>query len=75
MRKTDVTIDMKKVLQLSLNQYMGLAELARKADVSYTTLYKLQTNQARKASLRTITKVARALSVAPKEISTFDFLE
>ena len=42
--------------------------LARKADIPYTTLTKLESNVVKKPSVQTIAKVAKALNVSIEEL-------
>jgi len=48
-----------------LRKKNGLTQdaLARKADIPYTTLTKLETNVVKKPSVQTIAKIAKALNV------------
>ncbi len=42
--------------------------LARKADIPYTTLTKLESNVVKKSSVQTVAKIAKALNVSWKEL-------
>ncbi len=42
--------------------------LARKADIPYTTLTKLESNVVKKPSVQTIAKIARALEISIEEL-------
>jgi transcriptional regulator with XRE-family HTH domain len=42
--------------------------LARKADIPYTTLTKLESNVVKKPSVQTIAKIAKALNVSMEEL-------
>ena len=42
--------------------------LARKADIPYTTLTKLESNVVTKPSVQTVAKIARALDVSMEEL-------
>ena len=42
--------------------------LARKADIPYTTLTKLESNVVKKPSVQTVAKIARALEVDIEEL-------
>lgn len=42
--------------------------LARKADIPYTTLTKLETNVVKKPSVQTIAKIAKALDMSIEEL-------
>ncbi len=43
-------------------------KLARKADIPYTTLTKLESNVVKKPSVQTVAKIARALEVDIEEL-------
>ena len=53
-----------------LRKKNGLTQdaLARKADIPYTTLTKLETNVVKKPSVQTIAKIAKALNVNMEEL-------
>lgn len=42
--------------------------LARKADIPYTTLIKLESNVVKKPSVQTVTKIAKALDISIEEL-------
>ncbi|MEK6646106.1 MAG: helix-turn-helix transcriptional regulator [Candidatus Firestonebacteria bacterium] len=42
--------------------------LARKADIPYTTLTKIESNVVKKPSVQTIAKIAKALNVSMEEL-------
>jgi len=42
--------------------------LARKADIPYTTLTKLESNVVKKPSVQTVAKIAKALGVSIEEL-------
>jgi transcriptional regulator with XRE-family HTH domain len=42
--------------------------LARKADIPYTTLTKLESNVVKKPSVQTVAKIARALGISMEEL-------
>ena len=42
--------------------------LARKADIPYTTLTKLESNVVKKPSVQTVAKIARALEISIEEL-------
>ncbi len=42
--------------------------LARKADIPYTTLTKLESNVVKKPSVHTVAKIAKALNVSMEEL-------
>ncbi len=42
--------------------------LARKADIPYTTLTKLESNVVKKPSVQTVAKIAKALSVSIEKL-------
>lgn len=58
---------MEGVEKLMTAKYLTWSELALRADLSYATMHALKVGR-RKASFRTICKIARALSVEPCEI-------
>jgi len=53
-----------------LRKKNGLTQdkLARKADIPYTTLTKLESNVVKKPSVQTVAKIARALGVSIEEL-------
>jgi transcriptional regulator with XRE-family HTH domain len=53
-----------------LRKKNGLTQdaLARKADIPYTTLTKLESNVVKKPSVQTIAKIAKALNVNIEEL-------
>jgi transcriptional regulator with XRE-family HTH domain len=53
-----------------LRKKNGLTQdaLARKADIPYTTLTKLESNVVKKPSVQTIAKIAKALNVNMEEL-------
>ena len=53
-----------------LRKKNGLTQdaLARKADIPYTTLTKLESNVVKKPSVQTIAKIAKALNVSMEEL-------
>lgn len=61
------SLDPNKVKKLAISKCWSLADLTRKAELSNSTLYKIN-HGTNKASLRTIGKIARALSVDPSEL-------
>jgi DNA-binding Xre family transcriptional regulator len=62
-----VEIDMKKVKEITLKKFMSFADLAKRANLSLATLFALQAKR-RKASERTLYKIAAALDVSPADI-------
>ena len=42
--------------------------LARKADIPYTTLTKLESNVVKKSSVQTVAKIAKALDISMEEL-------
>lgn len=62
-----VEIDMKKVKEMTLKKFMSFADLAKSANLSLATLFALQAKR-RKASERTLYKIAAALDVSPADI-------
>ena len=53
-----------------LRQKLGLSQddFARKADVSYTTLTKIETSVIKKPSVFVVSKIAKALNVAIEDL-------
>ena len=62
-----VEIDMKKVKEMTLKKFMSFADLAKSSNLSLATLFALQAKR-RKASERTLYKIAAALDVSPADI-------
>lgn len=60
-------VDMEKVKELTYRKLWTWADLARNANITEPTIYALQFGR-RKASLRTVYKIAKALSVEPSDI-------
>ena len=52
-----------KIKQLRNKQGLTQDELARKADLPYTTLTKIETNVIRKPSIQTVVKIAKGLGI------------
>lgn len=53
----------KKIKELRLKHHLSQDELARKADVPYTTLTKIETGVIKKPSVYVVAKIAKALNV------------
>lgn len=53
-----------KIKQLRNKQGLTQDELARKADLPYTTLTKIETNVITKPSIQTVVKVANGLGIS-----------
>ncbi|MBU0999359.1 helix-turn-helix domain-containing protein [Patescibacteria group bacterium] len=53
-----------KIKQLRNKQGLTQDELARKSDLPYTTLTKIETNVITKPSIQTVMKIAKGLSVS-----------
>jgi transcriptional regulator with XRE-family HTH domain len=53
-----------KIKQLRNKQGLTQDELARKADLPYTTLTKIETNVITKPSIQTVVKIAKGLGVS-----------
>lgn len=53
----------KKIKQLRLKKGLSQDEFARKADVPYTTLTKIETGVIKKPSVFVVAKIARALEI------------
>ena len=64
---TGFDVDMPKIKRLTYRNLWTWAELSRRANVTTPTLYALQAGR-RRASLRTVYKLAAALGVEPREI-------
>jgi len=59
-----------------IRKKIGLTQdgLARKADIPYTTLTKIESNVVKKPSVQTVAKIAKALDVSMEElIKQFSF--
>lgn len=61
------TVDMNKVERLMTAKYWSWSELALRTDLSYATMHALKVKR-RKASFRTVCKIAKALHVEAAEI-------
>lgn len=62
-----INVNMEKVKELTYRNLWTWADLARNAHITQPTIYALQAGR-RKASLRTVYKIATALGVEPSEI-------
>lgn len=60
-------INMAKVKELTYKRFWSLSQLAEKSHVSLATIFALQAKK-RRASQRTVVKIAAALDVSPAEI-------
>lgn len=60
-------INMAKVKELTYKNFWSLSKLAEKSHVSLATIFALQAKK-RRASQRTVVKIAAALDVSPAEI-------
>jgi len=58
-----------KVKQLRNKQGLTQDELARKSDLPYTTLTKIETNVITKPSIQTVMKIANGLGVSIDELT------
>lgn len=54
----------KKIKELRLKQKLSQDELARKADIPYTTLTKIETGVIKKPSVYVVAKIAKALNIS-----------
>ena len=54
----------KKIKELRLKQKLSQDELARKANVPYTTLTKIETGIIKKPSVYVVAKIAKALNIS-----------
>ena len=54
----------KKIKELRLKNNLSQDELARKADVSYTTLTKIEVSVIKKPSVFVVAKIAKALNIS-----------
>jgi len=54
----------KKIKELRLKNNLSQDELARKADVSYTTLTKIEVGVIKKPSVFVVSKIAKVLNVS-----------
>ena len=57
-----------KIKQLRNKQGLTQDELARKSDLSYTTLTKIETNVITKLSIQTVAKIAKSLRITIDEL-------
>ena len=57
-----------KIKQLRNKQGLTQDELARKADLPYTTLTKIETNVIIKPSIQTVMKIAKGLGIGVDEL-------
>ena len=57
-----------KIKQLRNKQGLTQDELARKADLPYTTLTKIETNVITKPSIQTVMKIAKGLGISLDEL-------
>lgn len=57
-----------KIKQLRNKQGLTQDELARKSDLPYTTLTKIETNVITKPSIQTVTKIAKGLDISIDEL-------
>jgi len=57
-----------KIKQLRNKQGLTQDELARKSDLPYTTLTKIETNVITKPSIQTVMKIAKGLGVGLDEL-------
>ena len=53
----------KRIKELRLKRHLSQDELARKADVPYTTLTKIETRVIKKPSVYVVAKIAKALNI------------
>ena len=53
-----------KIKQLKNKQVLTQDELARKSDLPYTTLTKIETNVITKPSIQTVMKIAKGLGIS-----------
>lgn len=58
-----------KIKQLRNKQGLTQDELARKSDLPYTTLTKIETNVITKPSIQTVMKIANGLGVSIDELT------
>ena len=57
-----------KIKQLRTKQGLTQDELARKSDLPYTTLTKIETNVITKPSIQTVMKIAKGLGISLDEL-------
>jgi len=57
-----------KIKQLRNKQGLTQDELARKSDLPYTTLTKIETNVITKSSIQTVMKIAKGLGIGIDEL-------
>ena len=59
----------KKIKKLRNDLGLSQDELARQADVSYTTLTKIETGIVKKPSVYVVAKIAKALNISIKKLT------
>jgi len=57
-----------KIKQLRYKQALTQDELARKSDLPYTTLTKIETNVITKPTIQTVMKIAKGLGIGHDEL-------
>lgn len=57
-----------KIRQLRNKQELTQDELARKSDLPYTTLTKIESNVITKPTIQTVTKIAKGLNISIDEL-------
>lgn len=67
MMKTSVNVDMAKVENMLYKKLWTWAELARRSNVTTPTLFALKAGR-RRASMRTLYKIAHAFNVKPETL-------
>jgi transcriptional regulator with XRE-family HTH domain len=66
-KKNNETIE-DKIKQLSNKQSLKQDELARKSDLSYTTLTKIETSVITKPTIQTVMKITKGLGISLDEL-------
>ena len=58
----------KRIKELRLKHHLSQDELARKADVPYTTLTKIETGVIKKPSVYVVAKIAKVLNIKIEDL-------
>lgn len=57
-----------RIKELANTRELNIAQLARRADMSYTTVYDLWNGKAKDVSVKTLDRIAAALGVSTREL-------
>lgn len=61
-------MDQLRIKEVAEERGFNIAQLARRADMAYTTVYVLWTKKAEDVSIRTLGKIARVLGVPIRDL-------